>query len=125
MNVILKLLESRKNLQVGAGAAAGGLVYLIPVFIQLLGGDKVAGTIQHTSDAMALVAVALGVILAVLTAAEDMARKWGVTVPPPAEKAHHDLEELKKKFDEMAAFVRTQVPQTTSTQPDGRTPVKE
>lgn len=110
MNLIQQLLASRKNRQVGAGAATGGLVFLLPVFIQLLGADKVATTIQHTSDIMAGVAVLLGAFLAFLTALEDCARKAGVTVPPSAEVANKDVEELKRRFDEMAAFTRGQVP---------------
>lgn len=120
MNVIMQLLQSRKNLQVGAGAAAGGLVYLIPVFAQLLGADKVAATIQHTADVMAVVAVLLGAVLAFLTAIEDCARKLGVTVPPQAEVTNQEIATLKKRFDEMALFMRGQIlPGQTSS------PVKE
>lgn len=107
MNTVLQLLlQSRKNLQVTAGATAGGLLYILPVFVQLLGADKVASTIQHTSDTMAIVAVVLGLVLAILTALEDCARKVGVQVPPAAEKANADLAELKARFEAMAGVVR-------------------
>jgi hypothetical protein len=122
VNVIMKLLQSRKNLQIGAGASAGGLIYLIPLFVQLLGGDKVQTTIQHTSDVMALAAVLLGVILAALTAIEDCARKFGVTVPPEAEGVNTKIKEMEDRLKQMAEFVRAQVPDKV---PDSRTPVKE
>lgn len=85
----MSLLDSRKFAAISAGTISATIAKFAPIGLGLWLGwpsDKVQGLVNDSANMIALIAALGGALSAVLTAAEDMARKYGVTTPPPGER---------------------------------------
>lgn len=105
------LSTSRKAQALYTGGVTGAILYAISAATGYYGADKVYAIISTVFSTLASGAAILGAIHALMTTAEDCARKWGVTSPIPIEtSAHAKIDLVLAQVQALQGWMSTNVP---------------
>lgn len=106
------LSTSRKAQALYTGGVTGAILYAISAATGYYGADKTYAIVSTVFSTLASGAAILGAIHALMTTAEDCARKWGVTSPIPVETAAHaKIDAVLEQVKVLQNWMLTNVPQ--------------